>query len=129
MVATRSGVVSADDLLTEVDAMIAERNIKDHELVTLMHEGKLSIEALRGVMVQFYFIGPHPNPRPQCAIYGICPPDPDIERFFFESVILEEATGSASGSGNHHELYLQFMEGLGVSRELVNDLLRTGQLR
>lgn len=110
------GTVRHDALLREIDEMVAGQHIKDHPLVAAICDGEVSHDALRGFATQFYFVGPKPNPRPQCLVYALAPEnDPDIEHLWFDDVLMEEATGNQSGTGHHLTIYFNWCAELGLT--------------
>ncbi|MYI14825.1 MAG: hypothetical protein F4108_03750, partial [Acidimicrobiaceae bacterium] len=107
-----------DDLLRRIDETVEAEHIKFHPLVSAICEGNASRKSLRGFARQFFFVGPKPNPRPHCAVYAYAPEgDPDIEHLWFGDVLMEEATGSHSGTGHHLQIYFNWCATLGLSAE------------
>ena len=107
-----------DALLRRIDETVEAEHIKFHPLVSAICEGNASRKALRGFARQFFFVGPKPNPRPHCAVYAYAPEgDPDIEQLWFGDVLMEEATGSHSGTGHHLQIYFNWCATLGLSAE------------
>jgi len=51
-------------------------------------------------------------------VYALAPEDdPDIEHLWFDDVLMEEATGSHSGTGHHLQIYFNWCATLGLSPE------------
>ena len=111
--------IEPDQLVAEMEEMVERDHINNHPLIKHIGAGKLTIDQLRGFAKQFYFVGPKPNPRPHCAVYAHAPEDPDIDRLYFEEVLLEEATGRESGTSHHLHLYHAFLGALGISVEEI----------
>ncbi len=110
--------VEPDVLLARIDEMVEREHIKFHPLVAEIRDGKASDRTLRGFARQFFFVGPKPNPRPHCAVYALAPEgDPDIEQLWFGDVLMEEATGSHSGTGHHLQIYFDWCTTLGLSAQ------------
>ncbi len=110
--------VEPDALLERIDEVVEAEHIKFHPLVEEICAGRADTEALRGFARQFFFVGPKPNPRPHCAVYAYAPEgDPDIENLWFGDVLMEEATGSHSGTSHHLRIYFDWCATLGLSDE------------
>jgi pyrroloquinoline quinone (PQQ) biosynthesis protein C len=110
-----------EQLLADIAAAIEERHIKDHPLVSAIRTGEASRTALRGFVRQFYFVGPEPNPRPQCAMFAFAPRDPLIDELIFEDLIMEEGAGVQSGTTDHRIPFFRHCEELSLTRdEVVN---------
>lgn len=108
-----------EQLLKAIASMVEAEHIKDHPLVTAIHTGQASGSALQGFARNFYFVGPEPNPRPQCAMFAFAPRDPLIDELIFEDLIMEEGAGTQSETMDHRIPYFRHCEALGLSREEV----------
>lgn len=100
------------DVMTKLDAIVAERSLLKHPFYQNWTEGSLSLERLRHYAVQYYR---HVEafPRYLSAIHSRCA-DIATRQAVLENLIEEER-----GPENHPELWLRFAEGLGVSRAEV----------
>jgi pyrroloquinoline-quinone synthase len=111
--------VSAVAFAQELYEVVARRHSKDHPIIGMIERGELSREQLLGFTVQFYQLFPKVFPKPIAALYARCPDDPDIERHLLEN-LMEEGTGQVSGSAGHRDLYIQFGEAMGLSRQALD---------
>ncbi|MDG2262760.1 MAG: iron-containing redox enzyme family protein [Actinomycetota bacterium] len=117
-------VLSSDQLLAEIDRIIAERHIKDHPMVTDIRNGTATRDAIAGFLRNFYHIAPKPSPQADCAIYAKCPPDPDIHHLLFEEIIMEEGAGTSSDTDRHLKIYFSHAAAFGLSEsDLENTLV------
>lgn len=108
-----------EELLVQIAAMVEREHIKDHPLVSAIRSGDASRSALRGFARNFYFVGPEPNPRPQCAMFAFAPRDPLIDELIFEDLIMEEGAGTQSETMDHRIPYFRHCGALGLSREEI----------
>jgi pyrroloquinoline quinone (PQQ) biosynthesis protein C len=106
---------ATEELLAEISAMVEGHHIKEHPLVQAIRSGVATREALAGFVKQFYFVGPEPNPRPQCAMYAHAPRDPIIDKLLFEDLIMEEGAGTQSGTTDHRVPFFRHCEALGLN--------------
>lgn len=111
------GAIATQDLVKQLMDMVEREHIMNHPFVDRFKNGTITKEQLKGFARQFYFVGPKPNPRPHCAVYAHAPEDEDIDRLYFDEVLLEEATGKESGTSHHLIPYFTFCEALGISKE------------
>lgn len=97
-------------LLDKIDNLIAERHLLTHPFYLAWTRGELSKEALADYARQYYH---HVAAFPTylSAVHANCD-DQSIRREVLSNLIDEEA-----GSPNHPELWLQFAEAFGVSKE------------
>lgn len=95
-----------------LDRRVAARHTLQHPFYQAWNEGTLTREALQDYAAQYYH---HVAAFPTylSAVHSRTP-DADARRVILNNLIDEEA-----GSPNHPELWLQFAEGLGLSRESV----------
>ncbi len=110
---------ATETLIAEIEAMVEGHHIKDHPLVGAIHRGEATLGALQGFVRQFYFVGPEPNPRPQCAMFAFAPRDPLIDDLIFEDLIMEEGAGVQSGTTDHRIPFFRHCEALGMSEHGV----------
>jgi len=98
--------------LETIDQQIAAKHLLTHPFYLAWTRGELNIEALRDYASQYYH---HVAAFPTylSAVHARCE-DQKTRRQVLANLIDEEA-----GSPNHPELWLQFAEGLGLSREKV----------
>jgi pyrroloquinoline-quinone synthase len=111
--------VSAQTFSQDLYEVVAARHSKDHPLIGMIERGELSREQLLGFAVQFYQLFAKVFPKPIAALYARCPDDPDIERHLLENII-EEGSGQVSGSASHRDLFFEFGEAVGLSREKLD---------
>ncbi len=102
------------DFLQSIDALIEERNLLKHPFYQAWNRGELSLEALQEYSRQYYQ-QVKAFPRYLGAIYSNCQ-DMDMRRKVLENIVEEDM-----GEENHPELWLRFAEGLGISRESVQE--------
>ncbi len=97
-----------------IESRIAARRVLDHPFYQAWNAGTLTPEALQDYAAQYYH---HVSAFPAylSAVHSNTP-DTAARRVILQNLMDEEA-----GSPNHPELWLQFAEGLGVSRETVLD--------
>lgn len=110
---------ATERMLADIAAMVEGQHIKDHPLVAAIRSGEATMTALRGFARSFYFIGPEPNPRPQCAMFAFAPRDPLIDELIFEDLIMEEGAGTQSQTMDHRIPYFRHCEALGLTRDDV----------
>ena len=101
-------------IIEAIDARIASRSLLTHPFYQAWQSGELSKAALADYATQYYF---HVDafPRYLSALHSHTQ-DPDTRRTLLQNLTDEEA-----GRPNHPELWLQFAEGVGASREAVLD--------
>jgi pyrroloquinoline-quinone synthase len=104
---------AADTFLKELEARIASKNVLRHPFYQAWNQGTLPREALQDYAAQYYR---HVEAFPAylSAVHSHTP-DAQTRRVLLQNLIEEEA-----GSPNHPDLWLQFAEGMGVSRETVH---------
>lgn len=112
--------VEAAAFVQELYDLVAERHSRDHPLIGMIERGELTRSQLLGFAVQFYQLFPKVFPKPISALYARCPDDPEIEKHLLEN-LMEEGTGQVSGSASHRDLYIQFGEALGLSRQVLDE--------
>ena len=95
--------------LSELDARIARRNVLLHPFYQAWNAGTLSRAALQDYAAQYYkHVAAFPT---YLSAAHSNTPDPKTRRVLLQNLCDEEA-----GHPNHPELWLQFAEGMGVSR-------------
>jgi pyrroloquinoline-quinone synthase len=103
---------STHPLMTALEAKIATRQVLNHPFYQAWNAGTLTLEALQDYATQYYrHVAAFPTYL--SAVHSHTE-DPEARRILLENLMDEEA-----GTPNHPELWLQFAEGLGVSRETV----------
>ncbi len=98
--------------IAAIQARIAQKSLLTHPFYQAWQRGELSREALSDYATQYYF---HVDafPRYLSALHSHTL-EPTTRRALLDNLMEEEA-----GSPNHPELWLQFAEGVGVSRHDV----------
>ncbi len=101
-------------VMEAIESRIAARRVLDHPFYQAWNAGTLTLDALQDYAAQYYH---HVSAFPAylSAVHSNTP-DTAARRMILQNLMDEEA-----GSPNHPELWLQFAEGLGVSRESVLD--------
>ena len=101
--------------LDSIDRQIAAKHLLTHPFYLAWTRGELSMAALADYARQYYH---HVAAFPTylSAVHARCDDQPTRKQLL-DNLVDEEA-----GSPNHPELWLQFAEGLGVSKEDVQDL-------
>lgn len=98
--------------LESIDRQIAAKHLLTHPFYLAWTRGELSKDALRDYAAQYYqHVAAFPTYL--SAVHARCNDQP-IRREILSNLIDEEA-----GAPNHPELWLQFAEGLGVPRDVV----------
>ena len=99
-----------EEFVKELDNAIAKHALLDHPFYQMWNKGELPMEALKEYAKQYYS---HVRvfPRYLSACHSQCD---DIE---VRQLLLENMCEEDMGAKNHPELWLRFVEGLGVSRE------------
>jgi pyrroloquinoline-quinone synthase len=99
-------------LSKRLEAVIAERSLLKHAFYQAWSQGKLSQEILRDYAGQ-YFAQVKEFPRFVSAVHSRCP-EIEARKLLTENLADEEIHGK-----DHPELWMQFAEGLGATREGV----------
>jgi len=102
------------ELLDRIDAMIAERHLLKHPFYTKWTAGTLPKEAMQEYARQ-YFAFESAMPRLLSAIHS------RTESAEIRQQILDNLWDEEHGKKNHAELWLRFAEGIGVSRDDVQN--------
>lgn len=116
------------EVLTELDAYIAQHRYSRHPFVLNVQEGRYGRDALRRWAVQKYF-----QTREQnvvfSAIHSRSMPYLDIRRFQVEQLVDEE-TSDGEGSAPHFDLMRRFAEAMGATEEdFASDRIGAGVRR
>ena len=91
---------------------IEERRLSKHKFYQLWNEGKVSIEALQGYAQQYYrFVSEFPR-----FVSKVHSNTPYIE----DRLLILENLNEEEGKVPHSELWLRFVEGIGLSRNKIN---------
>ena len=103
---------SSQPVLDAIDARVARQRLLDHPFYQAWSRGELSLDALRDYAAQYYH---HVAAFPTylSAVHAQTE-DAAVRRQILSNLMDEEA-----GSPNHPELWLQFAESLGLTREQV----------
>ncbi len=109
-------VPTAQDFVQELKQQIATsgKTLPEHPLVQGVAGGTIPLRQLQGWVTQDYFYRKH-VPRLAMLRYLACT-DPEIGQQLAE-VVEEETAGTSTGTAGHVQLFYDFAEGLGVSRE------------
>ena len=99
-------------LSLKLDAVIAEHRLLSHPFYKAWTEGRLSKEVLRRYAGQ-YFAQVSAFPRFVSTVHSRCP-EISARKVLLENLVDEELHGT-----DHPELWLQFAEGLGATRDEV----------
>ncbi len=100
------------DFLAALDAKIAARNVLLHPFYQAWNAGTLTREALQDYAAQYYqHVAAFPT---YLSAAHSNTPDAETRRVLLQNLCDEEA-----GRPNHPELWLQFAEGMGISRAAV----------
>lgn len=107
-----TGVASFID---EIDSMVAQKSLLDHPFYRAWSAGKLSLDSLRDYAGQYY---QHVKAFPTylSAVHA------QTEDIGARREILKNLADEEAGYPNHPDLWAQFAEGLGLSREVIEDL-------
>jgi pyrroloquinoline-quinone synthase len=106
-------VTIAASTLDYIDARIAERNLLRHPFYQAWTRGELPQEALRDYAQQYYHhVAAFPT---YLSALHAHTDDQQVRRYILANLMDEEA-----GNPNHPELWLQFAEATGLSREEVS---------
>ena len=97
------------DLITRLEARIQEKSLLKHPFYQDWQQGKLSLDDLRVYAAQYYRFEAA-FPVMLSAIHSRCP-DPAVRQ-----VVLDNLWDEEHGPRNHAYLWLQFAEGLGLSK-------------
>jgi pyrroloquinoline quinone (PQQ) biosynthesis protein C len=108
--------LSSKEFVKEIQQMVRNKHSKNHPMIGLIEEGKLTRDQLKGFIGQFYLFFPKPFPKPVAAMLSRCPDDPELEKMWIENVV-EEGTGEITGTDSHKGLFLRFAESCGITRE------------
>src|SRR5688500_3063626 len=92
--------------------VVAERHLLKHPFYQAWTEGRLSRDILRRYAGQ-YFAQVSAFPRFVSSVHSRCP-EIDARKVLVENLVDEEIHGT-----DHPELWMQFAEGLGASRDEV----------
>lgn len=108
---TRSNVTTTL-LLEQIDQQIATKHVLNHPFYQAWNQGTLTREALQDYATQYYqHVAAFPTYL--SAVHSNTA-DANARRVLLQNLMEEEA-----GTPNHPELWLDFAEGVGVSRETV----------
>jgi pyrroloquinoline-quinone synthase len=108
--------------LEHLDAVIKEHSMLKHPFYQAWSEGKLSLETLREYSKQ-YFAHVSRFPTYVSAVHSRCDDLPTRQ------ILLDNLVEEEQGEQNHPELWLQFAEGLGASRDSVQSAELLSQTR
>ena len=100
--------------INQLDARIEKGHLLNHSFYQAWNAGKLSHETIQEYAAQ-YFKHVSSFPRYLSAIHSNCD-DIRIRQFLLENLVDEE-----KGPENHPELWMRFAEGMGNSRETVQN--------
>jgi pyrroloquinoline-quinone synthase len=95
--------------LADIDALLARRHLLKHPFYTAWSRGELPLETLRSYAGQYYHFESN-FPRFVAAAYA------QLDRAAERRTLLENLVDEEGRSPTHPELWLDFAEGLGLSR-------------
>jgi pyrroloquinoline quinone (PQQ) biosynthesis protein C len=111
--------VSSKDFVKEIQQMVQGKHSKNHPIIGMIEEGKLTRNQLQGFVGQFYLFFPKPFPKPIAAMLSRCPDDPELEKMWIENVV-EEGTGEITGTDSHKGLFIRFAQACGLNKEALD---------
>ena len=107
-----SQATAPEPVVHSIDQRVARQHLLDHPFYQAWSRGELSLEALRDYAAQYYHhVAAFPT---YLSAVHTQTENAEIRRHILSNLMDEEA-----GSPNHPELWLQFAESLGLSREQV----------
>ncbi|MGH9587831.1 MAG: CADD family putative folate metabolism protein [Acidobacteriaceae bacterium] len=107
-----SSIPAPESAVHAIDQRVARQHLLDHPFYQAWSRGELSLEALRDYAAQYYHhVAAFPT---YLSAVHTQTENAEIRRHILSNLVDEEA-----GSPNHPELWLQFAESLGLSREQV----------
>ena len=107
-----SSISAPESAVHAIDQRVARQHLLDHPFYQAWSRGELSLEALRDYAAQYYHhVAAFPT---YLSAVHTQTENAEIRRHILSNLMDEEA-----GSPNHPELWLQFAESLGLSREQV----------
>ena len=103
------------EVMPELEARIARRHVLKHPFYQAWNAGELTREALQDYAAQYYH---HVAAFPTylSSVHS------RTEDMVARRILLENLMDEEAGEPNHPELWMNFAEGLGVSRETVLDV-------
>ncbi len=105
----------AVNVLDQIEAKIAAQHLLQHPFYQAWSRGELTLDALRDYAAQYYrHVAAFPT---YLSAVHAQTEDQSVRRHLLTNLIDEEA-----GSPNHPELWLQFAESLGLTREQVESI-------
>src|SRR5688572_33459826 len=111
--------VSSKEFVKEIQQMVRSKHSKNHPIIGLIEEGKLTRNQLKGVVGQFYLFFRKPFPKPIAAMLSRCPDDPELEKMWIETVVAE-GTGEITGADSHKGIFIQLVPSDGFTKETVD---------
>jgi len=108
--------------LAQLDAVIEKHSMLKHPFYQAWSEGKLSKETLREYSKQ-YFAHVNRFPTYVSAVHSRCDDLPTRQ------ILLDNLVEEEQGETNHPELWLQFADGLGASKDSVRSAELLSQTR
>lgn len=112
------------DFLQLLDRRLNDKNLLQHPFYQRWNDGLLTREILQ-IYAKEYYHHVAAFPRYISAIHSLCP---DIKS---RQILLENLIDEEQGQENHPELWQRFIEGLGVSRNIIEteaELVTTKEL-
>ncbi len=100
--------------INKIDKRIKEKHLLNHSFYKAWNEGKLSSNTLKNYAAQ-YFQHVSSFPRYLSAIHSNC------DNIKVRQILLENLIDEEKGKDNHPELWMQFAEGMGNSRDDVKN--------
>ena len=106
--------MNTTSFIDQLDAKIEKKHLLHHSFYQAWNAGELSKETIQEYAAQ-YFQHVSSFPRYLSAIHSNCD---DIKT---RQILLENLVDEEKGSENHPELWMRFAEGMGNSRDKINN--------
>ena len=100
--------------INKVDKIIQEKHLLNHSFYKLWNEGLLSNDTIKNYSAQYFHHVSH-FPRYLSAIHSNC------DKIKVRQILLENLVDEDKGEENHPELWMRFAEGMGNSRNDVEN--------
>jgi len=102
--------------IDQVDNRIQEKHLLNHSFYKAWSAGELSVETIREYSAQYFLHVSH-FPRYLSSIHANC------EDIHIRQMLLENLVDEEMGNENHPELWMRFAEGMGNTRDKVNQTI------
>jgi len=116
----------AQEFLRQLDAVIAEHSMLKHPFYLAWSNGELTLDILQKYSKQ-YLQFEQSFPQFVSAVHSRCGNNYEARRLLLDNLVDEERSPDGSTDPWHRELWLQFTDGLGITRDevLSADLLNS----